>query len=45
MQQILPNRDGATAMLGFNVSMPGPERRVRRSALYKIVGSWCFETC
>lgn len=45
MQQILPNGDGATAMLGFNVSMPGPERRVRRSALYKIVGSWCFETC
>ena len=30
-QQILPNGDGATSMLGFNGSMPGPEIRVRRS--------------
>jgi hypothetical protein len=24
-QQILPDGDGATSMLGFNGSMPGPE--------------------
>jgi FtsP/CotA-like multicopper oxidase with cupredoxin domain len=29
-QQILPDGDGATAMLGFNGSMPGPELRIRR---------------
>lgn len=29
-QQILPIGDGATAMRGFNGSMPGPELRVRR---------------
>ncbi len=29
-QQILPIGDGATSMLGFNGSMPGPELRVRR---------------
>jgi len=29
-RQILPEGDGATAMLGFNKSMPGPELRVRR---------------
>lgn len=29
-QQILPSGDGATNMLGFNGSMPGPELRVRR---------------
>ncbi len=29
-QQILPDGDGATSMLGFNGSMPGPELRVRR---------------
>jgi len=29
-QQILPDGDGATPMLGFNGSMPGPELRVRR---------------
>ncbi len=28
--QILPDGDGATQMLGFNGSMPGPELRVRR---------------
>ena len=29
-QQVLPEGDGATPMLGFNGSMPGPELRVRR---------------
>jgi FtsP/CotA-like multicopper oxidase with cupredoxin domain len=29
-QQILPEGDGVTSMLGFNGSMPGPELRVRR---------------
>lgn len=29
-QQILPLGDGATSMLGFNGSMPGPELRVQR---------------
>ena len=29
-RQILPEGDGATAMLGFNGSMPGPELRVKR---------------
>jgi hypothetical protein len=29
-QQILPDGDGATSMLGFNGSMPGPELRVQR---------------
>ncbi|MGB3246524.1 MAG: multicopper oxidase family protein [Sulfitobacter sp.] len=29
-QQVLPEGDGATSMLGFNGSMPGPELRVRR---------------
>ena len=36
MQQILPNGDGATAMLGFNGSMPGPELRVRRGERVNI---------
>ncbi|WP_108387679.1 multicopper oxidase family protein [Yoonia sediminilitoris] len=30
IKQILPPGDGATRMLGFNGSMPGPELRVRR---------------
>jgi FtsP/CotA-like multicopper oxidase with cupredoxin domain len=30
VQQILPSGDGATAMLGFNGSMPGPELRLQR---------------
>ena len=29
-QKILPQGDGATAMLGFNGSMPGPEIRLKR---------------
>ncbi|MFG6538519.1 multicopper oxidase family protein [Sulfitobacter sp. CS16] len=29
-QQILPEGEGATAMLGFNGSMPGPEIRLKR---------------
>jgi FtsP/CotA-like multicopper oxidase with cupredoxin domain len=29
-QQILPDGDSATSMLGFNGSMPGPELRMRR---------------
>jgi FtsP/CotA-like multicopper oxidase with cupredoxin domain len=29
-QQILPEGDGTTSMLGFNGSMPGPELRLRR---------------
>jgi FtsP/CotA-like multicopper oxidase with cupredoxin domain len=36
MQQILPDGDGATAMLGFNGSMPGPELRVRRGERVSI---------
>lgn len=32
VQQVLPQGDGATAMLGFNGSMPGPEMRLRRGA-------------
>ena len=35
-QQILPNGDGATSMLGFNGSMPGPELRVRRGERVSI---------
>ena len=35
-QQILPNGDGATSMLGFNGSMPGPELRVRRGERVNI---------
>ena len=35
-QQILPDGDGATAMLGFNGAMPGPELRVRRGARVHI---------
>lgn len=31
-EQILPEGDGATSMLGFNGSMPGPELRVQRGA-------------
>ncbi len=30
VQQLLPESDPATAMLGFNGSMPGPELRMRR---------------
>lgn len=36
MQQILPDGDGATSMLGFNGSMPGPELRVRRGERISI---------
>ena len=35
-QQLLPKGDGATAMLGFNGSMPGPELRVRRGERINI---------
>jgi len=30
VQQVLPDGDGKTGMLGFNGTMPGPELRVRR---------------
>ncbi len=36
LQQVLPLGDGATAMLGFNGSMPGPELRVRRGERVNI---------
>lgn len=36
IQQILPDADAATAMLGFNGSMPGPELRVRRGERVNI---------
>lgn len=35
-QQILPDGDGATSMLGFNGSMPGPALRVRRGERVNI---------
>ncbi|ASM72788.1 multicopper oxidase MmcO [Pseudosulfitobacter pseudonitzschiae] len=35
-RQILPQGEGATAMLGFNGSMPGPELRLRRDARIAI---------
>lgn len=35
-QQILPDGDGATSMLGFNGSMPGPELRVQRGERVNI---------
>ena len=35
-QKILPDGDGATSMLGFNGSMPGPELRVRRGERVNI---------
>lgn len=35
-QQVLPEGDGATTMLGFNGSMPGPELRVRRGEQVNI---------
>ena len=35
-QQILPDGDGATSMLGFNGSMPGPTLRMRRGERVKI---------
>ncbi len=35
-QQILPDAEGATPMLGFNGSMPGPELRVRRGERVNI---------
>ena len=35
-QQILPEGDGATSMLGFNGSMPGPELRLRRGVRAQI---------
>ena len=35
-QQILPDGDGATSMLGFNGSMPGPELRVQRGERVSI---------
>lgn len=31
IQQVLPQGEGKTAMLGFNGSMPGPELRLRRA--------------
>ncbi|MEX3314668.1 multicopper oxidase family protein [Sulfitobacter sp. PS-8MA] len=34
--QILPEGEGATAMLGFNGSMPGPELRLKRGAPVSI---------
>lgn len=35
-QQVLPEGDGATTMLGFSGSMPGPELRVRRGTRVNI---------
>ena len=35
-QQVLPEGDGATAMLGFNGSMPGPALRLRRGERINI---------
>lgn len=35
-QQILPEGEGATTMLGFNGSMPGPEIRLKRGARASI---------
>lgn len=35
-QQVLPEGDGATTMLGFNGSMPGPELKVRRGERVNI---------
>ena len=35
-QQILPDGERATAMLGFNGSTPGPELRVRRAERVNI---------
>ncbi|WP_341368902.1 multicopper oxidase family protein [Yoonia sp. BS5-3] len=35
-QQILPDGNGVTSMLGFNGSMPGPELRVRRGERVNI---------
>ena len=35
-QQILPEGEGSTAMLGFNGSMPGPEIRLKRGARASI---------
>jgi len=35
-RQILPAGEGATSMLGFNGSMPGPELRVRRGQRVRI---------
>lgn len=35
-RQILPDGNGATTMLGFNGSMPGPELRVRRGERVNI---------
>jgi FtsP/CotA-like multicopper oxidase with cupredoxin domain len=35
-RQILPEGEGATAMLGFNGSMPGPELRVKRGERVSI---------
>lgn len=36
VQQVLPQGEGATAMLGFNGSMPGPELRMRRAARVEV---------
>ena len=36
IQQVLPQGEGATAMLGFNGSMPGPELRMRRAARVEV---------
>ena len=35
-QQVLPDGNGVTSMLGFNGSMPGPELRVRRGERVNI---------
>lgn len=35
-EQILPKGDGATAMLGFNGTMPGPELRVKQGARINV---------
>ncbi|KAG1715164.1 Multicopper oxidase mco [Nymphon striatum] len=36
IQQILPEGDGQTSMLGFNGTMPGPELRVQRNVRVNI---------
>lgn len=36
IQQILPEGDGLTSMLGFNGTMPGPELRVQRNVRVRI---------
>ena len=36
VQQVLPEGEGKTAMLGFNGSMPGPELRMRRAQRVEV---------